>query len=215
MSVMLAAQTPVLDECCHLGHFNHICTKVCHKHMVACWHRERSCMCCFLISQYETSCCYVDDGGGSEVQVRPARLTKHLGEKWWVSKDGVSEMLISTAVLPPTCWTAGSLPSLWLFNAGTSQAQTSWRREAFPLSVRKHRSSATSSLPEARLKHSQKNAGRPARLQDLSKAPLNSFYRKRKIQESGWEGRNGGEYEEGVKQSLRPWELFFYLFCTD
>ena len=53
------------------------------------------------------------------------------------------------------------------------------------------------------------------------KSPLNSFYRKRKIQENraGERGRGGGERErerekneEGVKQSTRPWDLFFYLF---
>lgn len=56
------------------------------------------------------------------------------------------------------------------------------------------------------------------------KSPLNSFYRKRKIQENregekgGVERRGGGEREkneESVKQSTRPWDLFFYLFCTD
>lgn len=63
----------------------------------------------------------VVDGSGFNVQ--QARLTKHPLNK--VSKLHVSEMLISAALLPPVLRTAGSLPSLWLFNAGPSQAQTS------------------------------------------------------------------------------------------
>lgn len=59
------------------------------------------------------------------------------------------------------------------------------------------------------------------------KSPLNSFYRKRKIQENreGEKGRSGerrgvkkGEREkneEHVKQSTKPRDLFFYLFRTD
>lgn len=138
-------------------------------------------------------------------------------ENWRVNKDRVSEMLISTAVFPPACWTAGSLPSLWLFNAGPSQAQTSWRREAFPLSVRKHRSSATSSLREARLKHSQKMQEDQPDSRICQKPPEFLLAKKKNSREHrGEEWRGAGEKnEEGVKQSARPWDLFFYLFCTD
>lgn len=68
--------------------------------------------------------------------------------------------------------------------------------EAFPLSVRKHRSSATSLLQEARLNRSQKmQEDQPD--SRICQKPLNSFYRKRKIQENReWE--KGRSVEETV-----------------
>lgn len=109
-------------------------------------------------------------------------------------------MLICTAVFPPACWTAGSLPSLWLFNAGPSQAQTSWQREAFPLSVRKHRSSATSSLREARLKHSQKMQEDQPDSRICQKPPEFLLAKKKNSREHrGWEGRRGEERSGGEK----------------
>lgn len=69
------------------------------------------------------TCWWVDVVDGSVVYVQQARVTKDPLNK--VSKGHVSEMLISAALLPPLLGTAGSLPSLWLFNAGPSQAQTS------------------------------------------------------------------------------------------
>lgn len=131
-------------------------------------------------------------------------------------------MLISTALFPPACWTAGSLPSLWLFNVGPSQAQTSWRRGFSLISqetpLLRHilfTRSTTQPFP--------KNAGRPARLQDLSKAPEFLLSKKKNSREQrGWDGEEWRgergkkfENEEGIKQSTRPQDLFFYLFCTD
>lgn len=104
-----------------------------------------------------------------------------------VDKRLVGKMLISPAVLPPV----GSLLSLWLFNAGPSQAQTSWRREAFPLSVRKHRFSATSSL-QARLNHSPKKCRKASQTPGFVKSPLNSFYRKKKNSREQERVRKGG-----------------------
>lgn len=163
MSTTLAAQTPVLDECCH-GVSLITSAPRCVKSTWLNMGTEKGLFFWFigspqvLFSRFTVrnlllpcGCLWWVCGQGTTSQVDDASP-----ENWRVSKDGVSEMLISTAVFPPACWTAGSLPSLWLFNAGPSQAQTSWQREAFPLSVRKHRSSATSSLREARLKHSQK-----------------------------------------------------------
>lgn len=120
-------------------------------------------------------------------------------------------MLISTVVFPSARWTAGSLPSLWLFNAGPSRAQTSWRREAFPLSVRKHRSSATSSLQEARLNRSQKMQEDQPDSRICQKPPEFLFIEKEKFKRTGEEEEEGGEKRGGCK-TVNEALGFIFLF---
>lgn len=57
----------------------------------------------------------------------------------------------------------------------------------------------------------KKNAGRPARLQDLKKSPPNSFCQKKKISRKTGVGEGGRG--EGVKESSRPRDFFY--FCPD
>lgn len=67
---------------------------------------------------------------GSVVNVQQVRLTKAPLNK--VSKGHISEMLISAVLLPPSLGTAGSLPSLWLFNAGPARPKHPDAEKLFP-----------------------------------------------------------------------------------
>lgn len=101
-------------------------------------------------------------------------------------------------------------------SAGPGQAQTSWRREAFPLSVRKHRSSATSSLQEARLKHSPlpppHTPTPPQKMQEeqpdsrICQKPLNSFYRAKKEKKEKSREQRVARVEELWRQRQRRGE---------